>query len=588
MTRKKKKQQKRRNNRGLLAKVRGNRKMAEAVMVTVSDRNLWYRVRVFINTNLLNLFAGGLFALLAIFLIYPIIAVLVKSLWGDDGFTFDFYVEFFSYNFYYWSLLNTLTMGTVTMVVLLIVGFCFAYLTTRGPLRLRKPLKIVALLPLAAPPYIFAIALISIFGRNGFITNLFNLDFNIYSWTGVVFAQCLAFLPLSFLMIENVLNSLDPGLEATASDMGASQSRIIRSITIPLTMPGLLKTGLLVFVMAIAEFGNPAILGGRTPFLAPDTWLAITGEGDFNMASVLSVVLITPCVLIFILHNYAIKDKGYTTIVGKPTAAEYKEMEPTIKIPFMIISLGMGVMVMLSFGVILVGSFVKIVGVDNTIVFDHILNTHSNIAIWNSIKVATGAGLVGAMVGTLLAYVIMRGKFFGKNIMEMMALSGFALPGTVIGVGYIMAFNRPPFLLTGTIWIVILNSVFRFIAVGVEAGISKLHQISTEIEEASADLGADFLTIFIKIVLPLMFSAFVAAFIYTFMTTMMSLSSVIFLVSPGFDLASVYIYLKAGMGEIGLASATAVKTIIVVVISLGILKIIAKKIGLDINKTLGA
>ncbi|MCP4686493.1 MAG: iron ABC transporter permease, partial [Desulfobacterales bacterium] len=172
----------------------------------------------------------------------------------------------------------------------------------------------------------------------------------------------------------------------------------------------------------------------------------------------------------------------------------------------MIVCFCVSVMVLSSFGVILVGSFVKIIGVDNTFIIDHILNTQSNIAIWNSIKVSLGAGLFGAIVGTLLAYVIMRGKFPGKHFMEMMALSGFALPGTVIGVGYIIAFNRPPFLLTGTIWIIILNCVFRFVAVGVEAGISKLHQISVEIEEASADLGADFLTIFFKIVLPIMFS----------------------------------------------------------------------------------
>jgi iron(III) transport system permease protein len=414
------------------------------------------------------------------------------------------------------------------------------------------------------------------------------MDFNIYSWTGVIAAQCLAFLPLSFMMIENVLNSLNPSLEESASDMGASEFRIIRSITIPLAAPGLLKAALLVFVMTIAEFGNPAILGGRTPFLAPDAYLAITGEGDFNMASVLSVVLILPCVIIFILHNYVLKGRGYTTIVGKPTAVEYKEMLPGIKIPFMIISFAVGVMVLMSFGVILVGAFVKIVGVDNTFVMDNILNTQSNIAIWNSIKVSLGAGLVGAMVGTLLAYVIMRGKFPGKQFMEMIALSGFALPGTVIGIGYIMAFNRPPFLLTGTIWIIILNCVFRFVAVGVEAGISKLHQISIEIEEASADLGADFLTIFFKIVLPLMFSAFVAGFIYTFMTTMMSLSSVIFLVTPGFDLASVYIYLTAQLGELGLASATTVKMIAIVAVSLGILKIIAKKTGLDVSKRQGA
>jgi iron(III) transport system permease protein len=291
--------------------------MAEAVAGRIYHRSLWYRTRAFFNAHLVRIFALGLFALLAIFLLLPIGFVLVKSLWGDEGFTFDFYVEFFSYNFYYWSLFNTLILGFAVMIILLIVGFSFAYLTTRGPLWLRKPLKICALLPLAAPPYIFSISLITLFGRNGLINNLFNLDFNIYSWTGLITAQCLAFLPLSFMMIENVLNSLNPSLEETASDMGASEVRIVRSITVPLAAPGLLKAALLVFVMTIAEFGNPAILGGRTPFLAVDTYLAITGEGDFNMASVLSVVLITPCVLIFILHNYVLKGRGYATITGK-------------------------------------------------------------------------------------------------------------------------------------------------------------------------------------------------------------------------------------------------------------------------------
>jgi len=563
-------------------------KMAETVIGPVPGRSLWYKVRAFLNAKLVNIFAGGLFTLLAIFLVYPITAVLVKSFWGEDGFTLEFYKEFISYNFYYWSLFNTLILGTVTMVILVVVGFCFAYLTTRGPLLLRKPLKIIALLPLAAPPYIFAISLITLLGRNGLINNMFNLNFNIYGWTGVIMAQCLAFLPLSFMMIENVLNSVNPSLEETASDMGASEYRIIRSITIPLAAPGILKAALLVFVMTIAEFGNPAILGGRTPFLAPDTYLAITGEGDFNMASVLSVILIMPCVIIFIFHNYILKGRGYTTIVGKPSPIEPKEIIPGIKIPFMIISFFVGLMVLLSFGVILLGAFVKIVGVDNTFVIDHIMNTQSNIAIYNSIKVSLGAGLVGAIVGTLLAYVIMRGNFPGKHVMEMIALSGFALPGTVIGVGYIMAFNQPPFLLTGTIWILMLNCVFRFVAVGVEAGISKLHQISIEIEEASADLGADFITIFFKIVLPIMFSAFVAGFIYTFMTTMMSLSSVIFLVTPGFDLASVYIYLTAQLGELGLASATTVKMMVIVALCLAILQIIAKKTGLDISKKQGA
>lgn len=553
--------------------------MAEAV-IDNTQYSMLYKVRIFVNSHLINIFAGGLFALLAIFLAYPLVMVFIKSFWGDDGLTLTFYQEFFAYNFYYWSFLNTMILGLSCMAILVVVGFCFAYMTTRGPNWLRKPLKICALMPLCAPPYIFSISLITLFGRNGIINNFFNLDFNIYSWTGVIAAQCLAFLPLSFMMIENVLKSQNPSLEESASDMGASESTIIRTITIPLAAPGILKAALLVFVMAIAEFGNPAILGGRLPFLAPDTYLMITGEGDFNMASVLSVILMLPCLVIFVLHNYILEGKGYTTIVGKPTAVDPKEITPVIKYSAMAIVAPVAIMVLLCFGIIVVGSFVKIVGVDNTFVWDHMLNMQSNAAIFNSVKLSLMAGLFGAIVGTLLAYVIMRGKFRGRNVMEMMALSGFALPGTVIGVGYIMAFNQPPFLLAGTIWILILNCAFRFLAVGVEAGISKLHQISIEIEEASADLGADFITIFFKVILPIMFSAFIAGFIYTFMTTMMSLSSVIFLVTPGFDLAAVYIYLTAQLGELGVASATTIKMILIVVVCFGSLKLLAKKTGL--------
>jgi iron(III) transport system permease protein len=557
--------------------------MAEAVTGN-AQWSIWYKARIFINSHLVNMFAGGLFVLLAIFLAYPLVMVFIKSFWGDDGFTLTFYQEFFTYNYYYWSFLNTMILGLSTMFILVVVGFCFAYMTTRGPMWMRKPLKVCALMPLCAPPYIFSISLITLFGRNGMINNFFGMDFNIYSWTGVIVAQCLAFLPLSYMMIENVLNSQNPSLEESASDMGASQSTIIRTITIPLAAPGVLKAALLVFVMTIAEFGNPAILGGRLPFLAPDTYLMITGEGDFNMASVLSVVLMVPCLVIFVLHNYILKGKGYTTIVGKPTAVDPKEIAPGIKAVLLAIVLPVALMVVLCFAVIVVGAFVKIVGVDNTFVWDHMLNMQSNEAIFNSVKLSLMAGLFGAIVGTLLAYVIMRGKFRGRHVMEMLALSGFALPGTVIGVGYIMAFNSPPLLLAGTIWILVLNCAFRFLAVGVEAGISKLHQISIEIEEASADLGADFITVFFKVILPIMFSAFIAGFIYTFMTTMMSLSSVIFLVTPGFDLAAVYIYLTAQLGELGLASAATVKMIFIVLICMLCMRVVAKKTGLDTAK----
>ena len=562
--------------------------MAKGEVLAIPKSNHWERIKAFINAELINILAGILFLLLAYFLLYPIFAVLIKSFKGPEGLTLSYYIKFLSKSYYYRSLINTLILGSINTIVCLVVGFCLAYLTTRGPLPLRKPLKFVAMMPLIAPPYLFALSLIILFGRNGILTNALNLKWTIYGFDGVVIAQTLAFIPLAYLMIENTLMSLNPNLEESAYDMGATEITIIRTITIPLLAPGILKAGLLVFVMTIAEFGNAAILGGRTAFLAPDTYTMIIGEADFEMGSVLSVMLIIPCIIIFFLHNYMLTGKKFTTIGGKPVASEPRRMTPFVKIPFLVISCFAGLAIVASFGVVLIASFVKILGVNNALVLNHVKNFETNLAIYNSTKVSLIAALIGAAIGTLLAYVIVRGKFFGRSFIEMISLSGFALPGTVIGIGYLIAFSTPPLKLTGGIMILALNCVFRFLAVGVEAGISKLHQINIEIEEASSDLGANFLTTFYKIVLPLMFPAFIAGFIYTFMTTMVSLSAVVFLVSPGFELAAVKIFDWAIYGNIGLASSTTMKLVVIVIICMVVLNLLTKRKGFDVKQKKGS
>lgn len=535
------------------------------------------RIKDFLNANLIAILAGFLFLLLAFFLLYPIIAVLVKSLHGPSGFTLEYYEAFFTKQYYYRSLVNTLLLGVINTVVCLVIGFCLAYMTTRGPYLLRKPLKVISLVPLIAPPYLFALSLIILFGRNGLITRAFDLHWQLYGFTGVVISQSLAFIPLAYMMIENTLMSLNPNLEESAYDMGASEATILRTITIPLMAPGLLKAALLIFVMTIAEFGNAAILAGRTPFLAPDTYTMITGESDFNMGSVLSVVLIAPCIIIFFVHNYLLEGKKFTTIGGKPVASEPRKITPIIRVPLIIVTTVAAGAIFICFAVVLAASFYKILGVTDRFILDNYLDFTSNQAMYNSIRVSFIAAVIGAVIGVLLAYVIVRGKFFGRTFIEMASLSGFALPGTVLGIGYLLAFSAPPLKLTGGIMILALNCVFRFLAVGVEAGISKLHQIHIEIEEASADLGASFLTTFYRIVLPIMFPAFIAGFIYTFMTAIVSLSAVVFLVSPGFQLAAVKIFDAAVYGEIGIASATTIKLILIVMLCMAILNYITKK-----------
>jgi iron(III) transport system permease protein len=555
----------------------GGRKVATAEWSVKLQARSGSRVKDFLNANLINILAAFLFLLLAFFLLYPIIAVLLKSVRDTSGFTLNYYRVFFRADYYYQSLYNTLLLGVINTVVCVVVGFCLAYMTTRGPWLLRKPLKIIALIPLIAPPYLFALSLIIMFGRNGIVTRALDLPWQLYGFTGVVISQSLAFIPLAYMMIESTLMSLNPNLEESAYDMGATEATILRTITIPLLAPWLLKAALLIFVMTIAEFGNAAILGGRTPFLAPDTYTVITGESDFNMGSVLSVVLIVPCIIIFFVHNYLLEGKKFTTIGGKPVASEPRKITPLVMVPFVIITTVAAGAIFICFGVVFVASFYKILGVTGDIVLSNYLDFTSNKAIFNSIRVSLIAAVIGATIGVLLSYVIVRGKFFGRTFIEMVSLSGFALPGTVLGIGYLLAFSAPPLKLTGGIMILALNCVFRFIAVGVEAGISKLHQIHIEIEEASADLGASFFTTFYKIVLPIMFPAFIAGFVYTFMTAIVSLSAVVFLVSPGFDLAAVKIFDAAVYGEVGTASATTMKLVLIVMLCMLILDFITKK-----------
>lgn len=543
------------------------------------------RVKVYFSAHPALIPAVILFALLLTFVAFPIGSVLIKSLVDreDGGLTFQYYIEFFSHHYYYRSIVNSLILAVSTTGILVVLGFIFAYMVTRGPSALRTPLRLIALLPLIAPPYIFGISLIILAGKRGIITLALGLEeWNIYGWDGVIISQVLSFLPLAFLMIENVLNSLNPNLEDSASDLGARESAVLRTVIIPLSAPGILKAALLVFALSIADFANPALLGARLSFLAPDAWLFMTGEMNFQMAGVVSVFLVIPCIGIFLLHHYWLKGKTYTTIVGKPVAAEAREMGSVIKVVSITVCLLVALVILATFAVTVFGAFTVLVGINNTFTLRHLTSFVGFDALLISLQVSLLAGIIGAVMGSVLAYVLMRGNVWGRSLMEFLALAGFALPGTVLGIGYVIAFNKPPLILTGTLTIIVVVLVFHTLAVPLEAGFSKLHQISVELEEASADLGARFLTTYRRVVLPLMFSAFIAGFIYTFMYSMVSVSAPILLIAPGKILASVYIFQMANLGVMGTACAIALYLILAVLICLGALRFLTRKLGASI------
>jgi len=488
----------------------------------------------------------------------------------------DTYRTFFSHSRYWHSLRNSIVLAVVSTGIIVLIAFCFAYLGLRGPPGLRGALRIIGLIPLVAPPFIFSLSLILLGGRSGIFNRLFHLDFNLYGWPGVIIAQVITFLPLGYLMIENVLRSLGSNLEDAAADMRASDYQILFRITIPLSYPGILKAALLVFLMCIADFGNPMLIGGNVHFLATDAYLYWVSENNMEMAAVFCVFLIIPSMLMFVIHEFVLKGRSFTTIGGKPQQTEDKTIASKILFPMLAVVVPVSMLIVSCFGMIFLGAFTKILMINNTFTLEHFNSPNGIRSLLTSLKFALSAACIAPLIGVTLSYIFVRKRIPFKKALEFISLLGFAVPGTVMGVGYILAFNAPPIKLTGTFVIMIINEAFRNLSVSLEAGASKLHQIDVSIEEAAVDMGAGPTRTFFKIVLPLISSALLAGFIYTFMVGMIAVSAVIFLISPGNNLAALYILAVAEQGMLGMACAISVMLIGVVLLCLGALKLVTR------------
>lgn len=513
---------------------------------------------------------------LVLFIVTPIVYVLIRSFGGAGGFTLDYYQNFFARPYYYRALINSLTLATTVTTIIVIFCFMYAYIVARLPKGFTATaMRSIALLPLLAPPFIFSISLITLGGRRGIISqmlaNMFGIEFSIYGWTGVILAQCIGLFPLGFMMLENVLRSMDLNLEEASSDMGAGQWRTLFSVTIPLMMPGIMKAALLVFIKSIADFATPMVIGRGLPFLATDAYLLVVGQHNMEMAAVLATFLIMPTLVIFFIQNYILTDKARTTIGSQSGGTAQIKMSPLMKVIFTVSSLLSVLLIVSAFGIVFWSAFVVIPGVNNTFTLAHFSTSTGLSALATSLKIASSTALLVAFMAVIQAYLNIRLKVPGSKLMEYIALFGMGVPGTVIGIGFILTFNQQPLKLTGTMFIIVMAIMCQYLGVSLEAGISKLHQIGPSMEEASWDMGASKVMTFFRVILPLMGSSFLYGLIFTFMSAMTTISAIIFLVYPGTTLAAVYILQVAEQGAIARAAAMSVVLITIVALSLFIL-----------------
>jgi iron(III) transport system permease protein len=511
-----------------------------------------------------------------VFVIYPLVNVLLASVQVDGAWTFDGYREIAERRLYRNALVNSLSVGVVVGVLSVALGYLVAFVLTRLDVPGKKLLHYLTILPIVSPPFVSAVSILFLFGFNGLVTRqIFGLnDFSIYGFHGVVLSQVFTFAPIAYLSLRGVLASLSPTLEDAALNIGATRWQAFWKVSFPLSLPGIASAFLVVFIESMADFGNPLVLAGAAfPMLAPQAYLEITGSFNLSRGATLAIVLLIPSLTAFAIQRYYLAKRQYITVTGKPTASTSKIVTPTVKWTLYALVLLFAAFVTVFYAVILVGASTKVWGFNYTPTLDHFIYVF-NVgldSVMDTLLVAIVSTPISGLLGMIVAFLVVRRVFPGRTALEFGSILSFAVPGTVVGIGYILAFNTPPLILTGTFAILVLCFVFRYVPVGIQSGIAVLRQIDPSIEEAAQNLGADGITTFRKVTLPLIAPAFFSGLVYAFVRAMTAISAAIFLVSANWNLMTVQILNQVGSGRLGVSAAFSVVVIVIVLIAITII-----------------
>ena len=519
------------------------------------------------------------FILLALFVLYPVYSVFRQSVLDDQGLFVGVknYTHFFINPYFRQVLYDTLLISTLATIGGLFVGTVFGYALTRTNIPLKSVFMVTAILPMITPPFVNAFAFILLLGRVGIINiyleKFFHFKFVIYGWHGVVISQIITTFPLAFLVTSAAFSSFDRSLEDSAQDLGARDFRVFRTITLPLITPALMAAALLIYMTNLSAFGAPALLGGGLSVLAVEAVMQTLGVMDWGMGTTISIILLIPSFLLFYFQGVYRSKRSYVTVTGAPVHAEARPTPGKIRWSLFAFCSFVSLIVFVIYLVIFAGGFAKVWGVDSSLTLAHyrLILSGAGRSILNSLWMASVGALGAALVGLVIAYLIQRKSFIGRKIMDFVGMLPYAVPGTMMGLGFVVAFNRAPLILTGTALIIILDYTFRRMPFGLRTGVSTLKQIDVALEEASADLGGRWITTFRRVVLPLLKPAFIAGITFAFIRAITELTSTIFLVTPKWRVMAVDIYNFVEAGSLGAAAAMSSVLMVMVIVLLLVL-----------------
>ncbi len=402
---------------------------------------------------------------LVLFVIYPLLQTTVTGFFNSAGHVDLTYFQRF-FDTYYGPLsrqifVNTLVMGLLTATFGTFLGFVFAFAMVRCNMPGRRIVHLLALVPTVSPPFALALATILLMGRSGLITRRllgiqFQLGMNdIYGMDGLVFVQVITFFSVSYLMLRAMLERIDASMEEAAASLGAGRFTIFRTVTLPLLIPGMAGAFLLLFVESLADLGNPLFISGNVTVLSAQIFLAIIGEFDYQKAAALSVVLLLPTLTIFLIQRYYVNRRSYISVTGKPTGGRIVEKDPIIRWSAILFTYLVCLIIVVLYLTIFYGSFSEAWGSDfsPTLRWWELTIERGVEAILDTTFLSALATPVAVLLGMVIAFLVVRKRFSGKETLDFVSNLGGAVPGTILGMGFVLAFNTSKLFLVSLLYI---------------------------------------------------------------------------------------------------------------------------------------
>jgi iron(III) transport system permease protein len=509
---------------------------------------------------------------LYLFVLYPMAQLGWRSLLDNDGGFVGLanYARYFRTPAIAASITNSLVVAAVSMIITVVLAFLYAYGLTRTLMPWRGLFRVIAMLPLFAPSLVQALAFIYVFGNNGIFTRLTDINVGIHGAKGIIATEVFYCFPHALLILTAALSATDARLYDAARTLGASPLKTFLTVTLPGVKFGLVSACFVVFTLVITDFGAPKAIGGKFSVMATEIYNQVSGQQNFTMGATVSVILLVPAVVAFLVDRLAQRRQyALVTSSSRPLAVERR---PLADRGLLVYCAAIAAVIASLYLAILVSSLVARWPYNFTPTLRHYRfdTVGGYTPLWNSVHMAIWTAVVGTALTFVGAYVVEKCRTRASGPLYLLSVLPVSIPGMVLGLAYIFAFNAPGSVLNrlyGTLAILIISNVIHYFTVGFLTATTALRQMDAEFEHVSASLGVPFYRTFWRVTVPIALPAIIAISMYFFLNAMVTLSAVVFLVAPGTELAAVAVLLMDDAGDTAQAAAMSV---LIVAVGLGV------------------